>query len=336
MTIDLQTGQTFAPRPADYMTKITGTIHDAAATAPLWQGFLKRVTGDDADLQAYLARVAGYCLTGSVREHVMFFLYGTGANGKSTFTSTIGGVMGDYAVAAPIETFIESRGERHPTELALLAGARLVIATETEEGRRWSEAKLKSLTGGDPISARFMRQDFFTFAPRFKLLICGNHKPSLRSVDEAIRRRMHLIPFAVQIPPAERDLNLADKLKAEWPGVLNWMLEGCREWQRIGLAPPAAVRNATDSYLAEEDALKTWLEESTEAGNEFTFETTTALFQSWRAWAERAAETPGTMKRFSEALRTRGYAWKRTSTARGFEGIRLKRPDYSDDSRYGQ
>ena len=150
--------------------------------------------------------------------------------------STVAGIMGDYHRSAPIETFTASNGDRHPTDLAGLRGARLVTATETEEGRRWAESRIKMLTGGDAVSARFMRQDFFEYKPAFKLFIAGNHKPSLRSVDEAIRRRFHLMPFAVTIPPEERDGELTEKLKAEWPGILAWMIEGALMWQTDGLA----------------------------------------------------------------------------------------------------
>ena len=183
------------------------------------------MTDGDHELVAFLQRVAGYALTGSTSAHALFFLYGTGANGKSVFVNTVAGILGDYHRTAPIETFTASSHERHPTDLAGLRGARLVTAVETEEGRRWAESRIKALTGGDKIAARFMRQDFFEFTPQFKLLIAGNHKPGLRSVDEAIRRRFNLIPFAVTIPDEERDENLTDNLKAEWPGILAWMIE---------------------------------------------------------------------------------------------------------------
>src|SRR5262249_4902153 len=150
-------------------------------------------------------RLLGYALTGLTIEHALFFLYGTGANGKSVLMSTVAGILGSYHRTAPIETFTASTSERHPTDLAGLRGARLVTAVETEEGRRWAESKIKALTGGDRIAARFMRQDFFEFTPQFKLVIAGNHKPGLRSVDEAIRRRFNLVPFTVTIPKAERD-----------------------------------------------------------------------------------------------------------------------------------
>src|SRR5262249_26134045 len=150
-----------------------------------------------------------------------------------------------YCRTAPIETFTAATSERHPIDLARLRGARLVSAVETEVGRRWAESKIKALTGGDRISARFMRQDFFEFIPQFKLLIAGNHKPGLRSVDEAIRRQFYLIPFTVTIPAEERDPGLLEKLKTERPGILHWMIEGCLQWQQHGLAPPAVVTAAT-------------------------------------------------------------------------------------------
>lgn len=167
--------------------------------------------------------------------------------------------LGDYLQTAPIETFTVSNQDRHPTELARLRGARLVTAMETEEGRRWAESRIKALTGDDPVAARFMRQDFFEYRPQFKLDISGNHKPSLRSVDEAIRRRFNLIPFTVTIPEEERDPELGDKLKAELPGILAWAIQGCLIWQAEGLSPPKAVTEATEAYLQAEDSVSAWI-----------------------------------------------------------------------------
>jgi putative DNA primase/helicase len=212
--------------------------------------FLSDVTAGDRELQAFLQRMAGYCLTGTTTEQVLFFLWGTGANGTGTFLNTLRGIWGDYAAVAPMDTFVVTRSESHPTDVAGLRGARLVIAQENQSGHQWDEAKIKALTGGDPMSARFMRQDFFTYTPQFKLAISGNHKPSLHSVDEAIRRRMRLPPFNVKIPERDRDPDLPEKLRAEWQGILRWALDGCLEWQRTGLAPPAVVLEATNDYLA--------------------------------------------------------------------------------------
>jgi putative DNA primase/helicase len=239
--VDLREAQQNLHQACDFMTKMTAVAPDAGCPTPTWDAFLTCITDGDSDLIGFLKRMAGYALTGSTREHALFFLYGTGANGKSTFINAITAVAGDYHRAAPIETFTASQNERHPTDLAGLRGARLVTSVETEGGRRWAESKIKTLTGGDKIAARFMRQDFFEFTPTFKLVIAGNHKPGLRSVDEAIRRRFHLVPFDVVIPPEQRDKNLGERLRAEWPGILAWMIDGCTEWQNQGLAPPLAV-----------------------------------------------------------------------------------------------
>jgi putative DNA primase/helicase len=308
-------------KPEHYLTKSTAV--GPGGDCPRWLAFLDRVTGGDRELQAFLRRIAGYALTGDTGEHALFFGFGLGANGKSIFTNTIAGIMGDYHVAAGIETFTASSGDRHPTELARLWGARLVTASETEEGRRWAESKIKQLTGGDRISARFMMKDFFEFQPQFKLLIVGNHKPGLRSVDEAIRRRFKLIPFTVTIPPEERDPDLFDKLKEEWPGILSWMLDGCSDWQEQRLAPPASVTAATAEYLEAEDALAAWVEECCSVdAQEWT--NTTTLFGSWSEWAAKAGEFVGTQRRFAQALEAHGYQSMRKMTGRGFNGIAIK------------
>ena len=242
-----------------------------------------------------------------------------GANGKSVFISTVAGIFGDYHTTAPIETFTASHSDRHPTDLAGLRGARLVTATETEEGRRWAEARLKTLTGGDKVAARFMRQDFFEYRPAFKLMIAGNHKPGLRSVDEAIRRRFHLIPFSVTIPAERRDPELGEKLKAEWPGILQWMIEGCADWQEFGLAPPAAVTGATAAYLEAEDAVAAWIDDCC-TRDVSAWETRAPLFASWKLWAEGAGEYCGPAKRFYQALEARGFTARKAAPRAGLRG----------------
>jgi putative DNA primase/helicase len=321
--IDLHNGTSRLHRSDDYLTKLTGVAPDAGCSISKWLSFLDRVTGGNPDLIAFIQRMAGYALTGSTLEHAMFFLYGTGANGKSTLVNALTSCAGDYHRTSPIETFTDSVNERHPTDLAGLRGARLVTAVETEEGRRWAESKIKTLTGGDTVSARFMRQDFFEYVPQFKLVIAGNHKPGLRSVDEAIRRRLHLVPFTVTIPPKERDAELPDKLKTEWPGILAWMIRGCLDWQKVGLAPPAAVTAATAAYLDAEDALAAWIDDCCEPDPQY-WERSSDLFASWSAWATRAGEHVGAQKRFAERLEARGVMPVRRMDGRGFVGLYLK------------
>jgi putative DNA primase/helicase len=198
-----------------------------------------------------------------------------------------------------------------------------VTATETEESRGWSESKIKVLTGGDRIAARFMRGNFFEFIPSFKLIIAGNHMPGLRSVDEAIRRRLHLIPFSVTIPSDQRDPQLLEKLKVEWAGILSWMVQGCLEWQTSGLQPPKVVRNATAAYLQAEDAIATWIDESCQLDPQ-AWESRAKLFASWSTWATQAGESAGPRKNFVQNLEARGYRPHRTNAARGFYGLRIK------------
>jgi putative DNA primase/helicase len=328
MTIDLSTGLTRDSQQLDYITKIAGTYIDKSMDVPVWGSFLDRITGGDVELQAYLQRVAGYCTTGLTTEHVLFFLYGTGANGKSVFVNTLAGIWGDYHVTAPTDTFIESKNDRHPTDLAMLQGARLVTAQETEKGRHWAEAKIKMLTGGDRVSARFMRGDFFTYIPQFKLMISGNHKPSLRSVGEAMRRRIHLVPFDVTIPPHEPDPQLSTKLKGEWPGILAWAVEGCIAWQRLGLAPPPAVTGATDEYLAAEDDMQAWLDECCVIDPALQ-EGSGALYESWKVWADRTRVVggAGSQKAFSQTLTEHGFRSDRRRTGTVFFGLRVN-PQY--------
>jgi len=320
--IDLRTGKLHPHCATDYMTKITAVAADSKCPIPVWLAFLKRVTDDDRDLVGFLQRMCGYALTGTTREHALFFLYGSGANGKSTFLNVLTGIVGDYHTTAPIETFTASRFEHHSTDLASLHGARLVTAVETEEGRRWAESKIKAMTGGDKLSARFMRQDNFEFVPRFKLVLAGNHKPGLRSVDEAIRRRLHLVPFNVIIPPSERDDKLGERLYGEWPGIFAWMVEGCIQWQQIGLAPPQAVTSATEAYLQSEDALTAWIDEAC-IRDPNAWERTATLYRAWKAWAEAAGEYDGGMRRFAQNLEDRGFIYERSKRARGFRGLRL-------------
>jgi putative DNA primase/helicase len=331
--VDLRTGKIRAAKLEDYATKVTGVAANNSMPTPVWNAFLQRATGRDEELAGFLRRISGYSLTGITAEHALFFLYGTGANGKSTFLNALSGCWGDYHRTAPIETFTASKSERHPTELASLHGARLVTATETEEGRSWAEARIKSLTGGDRIAARFMRRDFFEFMPQFKLAIGGNYKPALRGVDEAMRRRFNLIPFTITVPPEERDKTLADRLKSEWPGILSWAINGCLEWQKVGLATPESVRLATAGYLESEDAVATWIEEECDV-DPSAWESTTDLFASWNGYANRTGEQVGSLKRFRQRLENRPEldlrAFRRSMDGRrGFYGLRVKRPAWN-------
>ena len=326
--IDLRTGQVRAHNRADRMTKIATATPKGAC--PRWLAFLADITEGDQDLISYLQRVIGYCLTGVTSEHALFFLYGTGANGKSVFVNVITTILGDYAANAPMDTFMETRSDRHPTDLAGLRGARFVSSVETEQGRRWNESKVKAITGGDKVSARFMRQDFFEYLPQFKLIIAGNHKPSIRNVDEAMKRRLHLIPFTVTVPPEKRDGKLTEKLLKERDGILAWAVEGCRLWQQHGLKPPKVVIDATEEYFEEEDAIGEFLDEECQRHRQAK-ESVADIFQRWQEWANRRGEYIGTSRWLMQQLFNRGLERTRLhGGVKGLAGVSLKPKDYGE------
>jgi putative DNA primase/helicase len=326
--VDLRTGRMRPHERDDRMTRIASAT--PRGTCPHWLEFIDQVTQGDQAFADYLQRFAGYCLTGSTQEHALFFLYGTGANGKSVFVNTLFTLLGDYAANAPMDTFMESRGDRHPTDLAGLRGARFVGATETEQGRRWNESKIKEITGGDRVSARFMRQDFFTYLPQFKLVIAGNHKPALRNIDEAMRRRLHLIPFTLTVPPEKRDKSLSTKLLQERDGILAWALQGCLAWQRDGLKPPKCVVDATDEYFDEEDTIGEFLEEECQQHSQVRV-SVVDIFERWKSRADKRGEYIGTSRWLVQQLVRRGYERGRTSTgAKALLGLSLKPTDYGE------
>jgi putative DNA primase/helicase len=321
-TVDLRTGALRPHSPHDHLTKVAHATPGGGC--PLWKEFLFAVTGGDSEVQAYLQRTVGYWLTGITSEQVFFFAYGTGANGKSVFVNTLLTILGDYARSAPTETFMMTRMERHPTELAGLRGYRMVAAVELSRGARWNESRLKMLTGGERVTARFMRQDEFEYQPQLKLLIVGNHRPSLRSVDEAMRRRLHLLPFEVTIPKEDRDPDLTVKLLAERDGILAWALQGCLDWQREGLNPPPPVRAATEAYFSSQDTLGRWLDECCQQGPNMRA-ASGELFDAWKQWCEANGEFVGPRNDFSQALSDRGFkAVRGGTTGRGFMGLALR------------
>jgi putative DNA primase/helicase len=323
--VDLRTGTLRPPDPLAYCTKSTAVAPAPAGTpTPLWDAFLERIFRHDPDLIPFMQRVLGYALTGLTNEHALIFAWGQGANGKGTMFNTASRIMGDYAAVAPADMLLVTHSDRHPADMAMLRGARLVTAQELAPGRAWDEPKLKSLTGGDPITARFMRQDFFTYDPQFTLIVAGNHKPSFKGVDEAIRRRVNLVPFLQNIPAEERDKELPDKLMAEAPAILRWMIEGCLAWQKKGLNPPKSVREASEDYLSAEDVLGQWLEERCVVSRAIEGTGSSVLYSDWRQWCERGGLPAGSSKAFSQNLSERGFAREHSRNGKIFKGIGLR------------
>ena len=240
----------------DYITKITAVAPAPPGTpAPIWQAFLERIFRHDPELVPFVQRALGYSLLGAVSEHVLLFCWGQGGNGKGVLLNTVSRILGDYAAVAPSDLLLVTQSDRHPCDMAMLRGARMVTAQELAPGRAWDEPKLKSLTGGDPITARFMRQDFFTYEPQFTLWVAGNHKPvpGRRRGDPA-PRPARAVPAGD--PGGRARPDSAGKLKAEWPAILRWAIDGCLAWQREGLTPPASALAATKDYLDAEDTAR--------------------------------------------------------------------------------
>lgn len=320
--IDLQTGHIHPAKREAYQTKLTACSPNGEA--PQWCTFLDTVTNGDTELQDYLQRLMGYCLTGVTTEQMLAFFYGTGANGKGVFLRTVGNILKDYSCTSSVDVFAESKGDGpHKNVFARLNKMRLVSAQETEEGKKWAESRLKQFTGGDKIQANFMRQDEFEFAPTFKLLFAGNHKPHLRSVDEAMRRRVHIVPFTITIPPEERDPLLDEKLVPEYPGILKWMVDGCLSWQRQGLCPPESVLSATSDYLESEDNLGAWLTECCEQGEDKSVAVPT-LYKSYVATCEEQHEYAWSQKRWLSNLQARGFQVEKLLGLRMLRGLDLK------------
>ena len=332
-TVDLLTGDMRAAVPSERITRQAGAAPASPGVIPSrWLAFLDDATRGDAALIRFLQQMAGYALTGDTSEHALFFIYGAGGNGKSVFLNTITGILGEYAETAAMDTFTASKHDKHPADLAKLKGARLVSASETEDGKAWAEAKIKHMTGGDPIAARFMGGNFFTYTPEFKLVIVGNHKPRLNNVDDATRRRFNIIPFVHK--PTTPDKGLERELREEWPAIFRWMIDGCRDWQKNGLQRPAVVEEATREYFEAQDVFGQWLEEACDVGARFV-DTSAALFDSWAKYARANCEDPGSAKAFSEAMQKRNFVLRKNTPGangkRGFAGVRVRLPQALPD-----
>lgn len=322
-TINLRTGKLQLHNRADLLTKCIPVNYDPHAAAPTWEAFVALIMDNDQDLITFLQRATGYTLTGDTSEQCLFFAYGSGKNGKSTFIETIKSLLGDYAQKAPADMLMQKQGGSGvPNDVARLPGARFVVASEIEEGRRLAESMIKDLTGGDTMAARFMRQEFFEFVPTHKLWIYGNHKPLIRGTDEGIWRRMRLIPFQVFITPEIRDPHLKTKLQAELSGILAWMVRGCLDWQKSGFSTPAAVENATNAYRSEMDILGQFLDDTCVPGRQMRVECK-ALYAAYVAWCEMSGEHPVAQRRFGGQVTERRIERERTSHGWFYLGIGL-------------
>lgn len=261
-TLNLKTGKLQPHQQSDLITKMIDVPYDPTALTPTWISFLNTVFGNDQALIDYVQKALGYSITGDVREDCLHFAFGSGGNGKSTFFKALEKILGEYAHKSPSSMLMASKFEGIPVDVADLQGKRLVVASEVSKGVRWNEAKIKDLTGGDKLTARYMRANPFTFEPTHKLWIYGNYKPVVVGADEGIWRRLRLIPFTVKIPDAIKDTTFDDRFDAELSGILAWIVRGCYAWQKDGLTyMPETVKHATADYQAEMDKLQTFIDE---------------------------------------------------------------------------
>ena len=307
-TIDLRTGELRPHSRDDLITKLIPIEYDPMAKCPRWEQFLDEIMLGNKSLIYFLQRAAGMSLAGDTSEHVLFTLYGTGRNGKSTFLNTLLAVMGDYGAQAAPDLLMTKRGDRHPTELADLFGKRLVVSIESEQGRRLAESLVKTLTGSDRIKARKMKQDFWEFEPTHHLWLATNHKPQIRGTDVAIWSRIKLIPFNAQFLDGDpkQDKHLSKKLLAELPGFLRWCVEGCLAWQEAGLGVPEEVNEATENYRAEQDIIAAFL-------NDCCVIMPTAkaairdVYKAYITWCEENGERPLSQRELGTRLVERGF-----------------------------
>lgn len=320
--VNLLTGDVHQTVYTDLVTRVT-EVPPIPGDAPSWERFLDSVFLGDKAVIEFIQVMLGYCLTGSTREHKLFFFYGKGANGKSTLLDLVEWLLGDYSLKLPASVLMQSKHSTHPTELAQLQGRRLATSSEIEDGQYWAESRIKELTGDEMLSARFMRQDFFQFRQTQKHIICGNYRPRLKGGDMAMQRRMVLIPFAACFEGEKQDKQLPDKLKDEGPQILAWIIEGAVRWAQEGLVIPQSIQAASAEYMLAMDDLAEWAEDCCDFHPDFK-ESNKHLFASFSAWKlERAEKVPGIntwSERMRQQLRLEPY---RTKAGRGFAGISL-------------
>lgn len=319
--VDLRTGQLRSRDDADLFTQVT-RVSPIALECPTWRRFVRDVFQDDVELIEFIQRLLGYVLSGDRSEQKIFFFYGLGANGKSVLADFVLWVLGTYAIKQPANVLMHSPIDRHPTELAQLRGKRLAISSELEEGQFWAEARIKELTGDAELTARFMRQDFFTFPMTQKHVVVGNYKPRLRGGDAALARRFVLVPFLAKFEGAKCDPRMDQKLRAEAPAILRWMVDGAVKWHADGLRIPETVTRASREYLADNDDVALWLAECCEMQ---TGSSTKAsdLYESFASWIKGRGQHAPSMRLFGDRMSVIPGLQKKASNGVRYVGVRL-------------
>jgi putative DNA primase/helicase len=322
-TINIITGELTGHRQGNMITKIANVNYDPSADCPLWKQFIREIMDYKPELVQFVQTAAGWTMTGDISEQVMFILYGTGANGKSTFLNTSQHILGDYSTSTNTETFMKKNGDQYTNDVARLRGTRFVTTTEAEQGRRLSEPLIKKIAGNEKLTARFLYGEYFTFLPTFKIWMATNHKPIIKGTDHGIWRRIMLIPFTTTIPKEKQDRHLEAKLKREASGILNWLLEGAARWREEKLQAPDIVLNATDEYRGEMDVIGIFLKERCRIDIQLQIRIR-ELYKAYADWCDENKEHAVSERFFSSRLKEMGYEQKRNSEARFWSGLGLK------------
>ncbi len=318
--IDLVTGQLGTHDKAAMCAMIAGTSFDAQASCDRWRKFIAEICCEDVELMDYLQRCCGYLLTASVSEQCLMFLLGNGSNGKSVFLEVIQALLGEYAITASTEMLMVRRNPGIPNDVARMRGVRAVFMNETNKGQRFDEAKVKDLTGGDTLNARFMREEFFDFPPTHKLLVRGNHKPTINGTDAGIWRRFKMVPFDANFEGRE-DKGLKARLLDELPGILNWCLAGCLEWQRNGLQTPEAVTRTVANYRDMSDTMGRFLSECTVANPDASIGLA-RLYVVYKDFCNAASERWLSLRDFPDELARHGH---KLDAKREYVGLAINR-----------
>jgi putative DNA primase/helicase len=319
--LDLRTGKPTRADQSQLITKVARMTYEPDATCPLWVAFLERVL-PDSEARWFLQRFAGYSLTGLTTEQCMLLIFGDTHCGKTTALQTLEYAWGDYAKKTPASTWLAKGKDAIPNDVAALAGARLVVSTESEKGARWATSLLKAATGEETLSARFMYGEFFSFLPQFKIAFGTNFLPDYDGGDRALTRRLLPLRFGVEIPDTERDQELQHKLRDELPGILNWALAGCLLWQRDGLNAPATIKTEKDGYAESNNHLAAFIEECCECEADYS-EAAGPLHKAYTAWCADhhvPGHRPGA---FKEALLKRGFKHKKAANSNRYHGLKL-------------
>jgi putative DNA primase/helicase len=321
VTINLSDGTTKPNDPSDFCTKITRATYDPDTKCPLFLAFLDRIMGGSEPLKSYLQRAVGYSLTGNMEESCFFIAHGSGANGKSVFLNLIRDLAGAYGQNMAMSTLMQkSNSGQIPSDLARLPGIRIVTAIEGEENQKLAESTVKQLTGGDMITARHLFKKWFDFKPKLKIWMATNFRPKVSGEDQAMWRRIHLVPFNVVIPAEERDGKLPEKLREEFPGILNWAIEGAKQWRQMGLQPPKEVTDATSEYQHEMDTFSRFCSDTIirKAG---AMTGKTQALNSYNEWRKIEGGEELTLKSFRDKMLRLGYEEDRKGNLRFWKDV---------------